>query len=200
MLIFLHPFIWSFVSGLLQFCNGSDQGTASNCVQITEKVWRRPWQRLGVQLGQKAWAMRLCLYGMSELIETENSETGEEHAHHFHSHQGECSQRLRPGRPNSQFHIPLWHFDSNCMKVCEDFYPNFGDKWTGCCIMTTRCLTLPFSPGNFWPKTTWLSSHNYPTFLCFPNWRNLEGHHFDTVEVIRVELEPSHKTWLPGCI
>jgi hypothetical protein len=34
-------------------------------------------------------------------------------------------------------------------------------------IMTMRCLTLPFSPGNFWPETTWLSYPTFPTFACF---------------------------------
>jgi hypothetical protein len=31
-------------------------------------------------------------------------------------------------------------------------------------------FTLPFSPGNYWPKTTWVA-HMHPTFLCFHNWR-----------------------------
>jgi hypothetical protein len=35
------------------------------------------------------------------------------------------------------------------MKMREDFAQNFGDKRAGCCITTTRRLTLPFSPGNF---------------------------------------------------
>jgi hypothetical protein len=37
----------------------------------------------------------------------------------------------------------------DCMKMCEDFAPNFGDKRTGYCRTTTHHLTLPFSPGNF---------------------------------------------------
>jgi hypothetical protein len=45
--------------------------------------------------------------------------------------------------------------------------------------MKTLCLTLPFSPGNFWPKTTRLSFPTYPirltcppaTFLWFSDWR-----------------------------
>jgi hypothetical protein len=37
----------------------------------------------------------------------------------------------------------------DCMKVCEDFAPNFDDKRTGCCITAMHRLTLPFSPGNF---------------------------------------------------
>jgi hypothetical protein len=34
-------------------------------------------------------------------------------------------------------------FYSDCVKMWEDFAPNFGDKNTGCCIMTTHRLTLP---------------------------------------------------------
>jgi hypothetical protein len=35
---FLCPFIWSCVSGLMQFCDGSDSDCASHFVQISEKV------------------------------------------------------------------------------------------------------------------------------------------------------------------
>jgi hypothetical protein len=38
---------------------------------------------------------------------------------------------------------------SDCVKVCEDFAPNFGDKRTVCCIITTLRPTIPFSPGIF---------------------------------------------------
>jgi hypothetical protein len=37
-------------------------------------------------------------------------------------------------------------------KMWEDFALNIGDKRTGCCIMTTHCLTLPFSPGTFFTQ------------------------------------------------
>jgi hypothetical protein len=33
----LSPFIWSCVSDLMQFCDGSDKGTLSNFVQISGK-------------------------------------------------------------------------------------------------------------------------------------------------------------------
>jgi hypothetical protein len=36
----------------------------------------------------------------------------------------------------------------DCMKMCEDFAPNFGEKRTGC-FMATHRGTLPFSPKNF---------------------------------------------------
>jgi hypothetical protein len=35
---FLHHFIWSRVSNLMQFGDGCDKGTASNFIQISEKV------------------------------------------------------------------------------------------------------------------------------------------------------------------
>jgi hypothetical protein len=42
--------------------------------------------------------------------------------------------------------------------MCEDFIPSFGNNRTGCRITTTHHLTLPFSPGNFLPKTIGLLS------------------------------------------
>jgi hypothetical protein len=35
-------------------------------------------------------------------------------------------------------------FHDYCVKICEDFASNFGDKRTGCHITTTHRLTLPF--------------------------------------------------------
>jgi hypothetical protein len=58
----------------------------------------------------------------------------------------------------------------DCLKMCEDFAPNFGDK-TGICIAKTHHLTFPSFPRNFWQKATWLSSPTHPTFLCPFNWR-----------------------------
>jgi hypothetical protein len=46
-----------------------------------------------------------------KLTETEEGETVEqqsqEHAYSFLCHQGDCSQRIRPGKPNSQFRLLL---------------------------------------------------------------------------------------------
>jgi hypothetical protein len=33
--------------------------------------------------------------------------------------------------------------------MCEDFTLNFGGKRTGCCVTTTRILTLSFPQENF---------------------------------------------------
>jgi hypothetical protein len=37
----------------------------------------------------------------------------------------------------------------DCVKMCEEFAPKFGDKRTGCCITHTF-----FSTGNFSPQPT----------------------------------------------
>jgi hypothetical protein len=63
---------------------------------------RKKW--LDKRSRRKAWAV----HGKSKLRETEECDTGEEqsqeHAHNFRLHQGDCSQRIRPGRPNNHFH------------------------------------------------------------------------------------------------
>jgi hypothetical protein len=41
---FLHHIIWSNVSGMVQFCNGSDSKSASGFVQISERLQSIPWQ------------------------------------------------------------------------------------------------------------------------------------------------------------
>jgi hypothetical protein len=74
--------------------------------------------------------------------------------------------------------------------MCEDFASIFGDKRTGCCTTTTHRLTLPFSSGNFRPKTTRLSSLIQPTFPCFSRLKiKLKGRHFDTIEAMEAESQ-----------
>jgi hypothetical protein len=40
-------------------------------------------------------------------------------------------------------------FYGNCVKMCVNFAPNFGEKETVCCILTMHRLTFPFPLGNF---------------------------------------------------
>jgi hypothetical protein len=103
-------------------------------------------------------------------------------------HQGDCSQIICPGRQNNQFRT-LVTFYGDCIKMCEDFAPNFGGKRSGCCITTTHHLTLPFSPGNFGPEITLLSSPPTILFSVSPIEDKTEGRHFDTIEVIEAESQ-----------
>jgi hypothetical protein len=53
-------------------------------------------------------------------------------------HQGDFFHRIHPYRLNSQNYTLLY------VKMCKDVALNFDNKRTGCCIMATYCLTLPF--------------------------------------------------------
>jgi hypothetical protein len=114
------------------------------------------WQWLDKRSGKEAWG---------ETYE----EQIQEHVYHFLWYQAECSQRIRPGRPNSQFRITVT-FYGDWVKMCDDFTQIFGDKRTDCYITMKHSLTLPSSPGNLLPKTTWLSSPHTLLF-CFSDWR-----------------------------
>jgi hypothetical protein len=74
--------------------------------------------------------------------------------------------------------------------MCEDFAQNFGDKRTGCCIMTTHRLTLPFLKGNFLLKNNMTVAPNLPNFYLCPQLEiKFEGCHFDTNEVTETESQ-----------
>jgi hypothetical protein len=76
-------------------------------------------------------------------METEKGKTGEEQSQE-HAYIKNLSWQAK----QSILHITIT-FYGNCMKMCEDFTPNFGDKRTGCCTTTPHCLALHFSPGKF---------------------------------------------------
>jgi hypothetical protein len=109
------------------------------------------------------------------------------------------------GRQNSQSHILLSvTFYSNCMQMCEDFSLNFGDKGTGCCIMTTHRLTLPFSPENFRPKEQDCRSPPTLLFSLSPIEDKAEGppfwHNWGDVSRITCNAEHPYRTRFTGCI
>jgi hypothetical protein len=61
---------------------------------------------------------------------------------------------------------------------------------TGCCITTTHRLTLPLSPWNLLPETTWLSSPTSLYFSLLPRLKiKLKGRHLDTIDVIEAESQ-----------
>jgi hypothetical protein len=107
-----------------------------------------------------------------------SEEQSQEHDHHFLWHQEDCSQIIRPGRPNSQLRILLRQFTATA--------------WL-CYIITTYCFTFPFSPVNLWAKTTWLSSPTYRTFL-FSRLEKLKDRHFD---IMRCSRQNRRRCWTP---
>jgi hypothetical protein len=162
----------------MRFRNGSDKGRASNFEKISEKIRRRPCQWLDKRSGKRAWAV----HAKSKLTETEKGETGEgqsqEHFHHYLWHQ---EYVLAGQTANSAYYCDVLR---QLYENVRRLLPELWHKRTGCCIMTTHRLTLPFSPGNFLPKKTLLSSLTHPTFQ-FPRLKTkIKGSHFDTAEVI----------------
>jgi hypothetical protein len=152
---------WFFTSFYLESCIWPD----AISWWIGKRVYIEFCSDLGTWLdkrsGKKAWDV----HGQSKLTKTENGETRK------------CSSFSLTSRGlftnNSAWQTKQWishttvTFYDDCLKMCEDFAPNFGDKRADCCITTTHCLTLPFSLWNLWLKTAWLSSPIHPTFL-FP--------------------------------
>jgi hypothetical protein len=83
-----------------------------------------------------------------KLIETKKGKTGEEHSQE-HTYHFLCINVIFPKEfilAGQAVNSPYYW---DCMKMCENFAPNFGDKRTCCCIATTHRPTLLFSTGNF---------------------------------------------------
>jgi hypothetical protein len=101
--------------------------------------------------------------------------------------QEDRSQGINSVTPNSRFRMLLKLF-GDCVKMCEDFATDFGDKGNGRCITTTHRLTLPLPPQNFFTK---IDCHPPPTLLFFVSRFKikLKGRHFDTTEEIEAESQ-----------
>jgi hypothetical protein len=91
----------------------------------------------------------------------------------------------------------MWRY-GDCVKTCKDFTPNFGDKRTG--ITTTCCLSLLFSLGSFWPKTTWVLWLMSVSLIEDKPGRLLFWHRWGDRGRIAGDAEHPHRTQLPGCI
>jgi hypothetical protein len=81
-------------------------------------------------------------------------------------------------------------FYGDCVKMCEDFAPNFFCyKRSGCCITTTHRLTLTLSTGNFFYQNQ--NVYPSPPTLLFPvsPIEDNKGRHFEIVEMIDSESQ-----------
>jgi hypothetical protein len=136
-------------------------------------VRRRPWKCIDNLSGKKVWPV----HWKSKLTETEKARWVKSKVKSmlFHSvwHQSDCSKRFRPGKPKQSIPRATVTFYGDSVKMCSDFAPNFGDKRTGCCITTTRRLTLLFL-SEYLTKNNMTAVRTHPTILCFPNEDKIE--------------------------
>jgi hypothetical protein len=81
-------------------------------------------------------------------------------------------------------------FCGECVKMCEDFIPNIGDKRTGSCITTTHHLTLFFFTREFLTKSNIAIFFHTLYFSLFHQLKiQPKGRHFYRIEVIEVESQ-----------
>jgi hypothetical protein len=122
-----------------------------NCIKFCANLGKSETETLAMirqGFGEKARAV----HGKSELTETEKFETGEaqsqERAHHFLRHQGVFTSNSSWQAKQSIPHATVTFYD-DCVKMSEDFFPNFCHRRTDCCITTTHHLTFPCHQGIF---------------------------------------------------
>jgi hypothetical protein len=157
---FLRSFIWSRVSSLMRFCDGSDKFCANLAKRATETL-ETIIQAFGEGNLGRTWTFNTHR-------DRNRAETGEEQSSRACSSpslkiKGTADKEFVLADPtvNSAYYSDVLRRQR--VKICEDFAPNFGDKRTGCCITTTHRLTFSFPSGNILPKPTRLSSP--PTLL-----------------------------------
>jgi hypothetical protein len=148
---------------------------------------------------RKAWAV----HRQYKLTKIEKVEIGDEqslgHGLNFLSHQWDCSQRIRHGRPVSQFRILLWRFTAQ-----QTFHPKLWQQNNWLLHHNSATSYTSIFTRKFLIKNKMSLSPTHPTFL-FPRLQiNLKGRHFETSEVIeagsqnmtsRMHLKKWQKRW-----
>jgi hypothetical protein len=179
----------------MRFRDRSDKGTASNFVQILERVQHGPWKCLYRRTGKKAWAV----HGKPRVTEPKKGDrwrTNSRACFFFFWNQGDCSQTKQS--------IP--HFSStfygDCLEYAKTSTRTLATK-SDCCITTIHPFTLHFHQGIFYRRQH--DCHLRPSYFSIslmenkiewppfsPNWGDWG--------IIADGAELPHRTLLSGFI
>jgi hypothetical protein len=132
------------------FCKGPNSKYASDSEQVLEKVQRRPLavikQALGEESVSRTWVFEWKSPNSPRLKKAKRVKSEVKSILIiFIGIKSLFTRNLFWQAKQSISHTTVM-FYGNCMKLCDDFAPNFGDKRTGSCIMTAAYLSLPISP------------------------------------------------------
>jgi hypothetical protein len=164
---FLSPFICSRVFGLMRFCVVSDFECASNFVHLSGKVQRRPWQWLDKRCEKKAWDIyirKVQTHWDRKRWDRWRAKSRE--CLSFYLISRGCSQRIRPGRPNSQFRKLLWRFTAIAWKYAKTSPGTLVTKELAVASWQRTVSHFFFCLGIFYQKHH-DSSSTHLTFLSF---------------------------------
>jgi hypothetical protein len=144
---------WFFMLSHLESCILPDPGKS------TTETLAMIRQAFGEESMSRTLVMACSVEGRLKKETGEKQSQG--HSRHSLWQQGDCSQRICPGRPNSQFRILLWHFTATawkCAKTLSTKLPiykstrYFVDFWC-----RTRILNSRYCPDRFWGSPSLLT-------------------------------------------
>jgi hypothetical protein len=122
-------YLWIRQRNSIKFCASFGKSATETLTMIRQAFEEKITSRT-----RKVWTN---LDGRGETGEVHS----EEHAHHFSLTLMQLFTRDSPSEAKQSIpHITVTFYGYH-VKICEDVTPNFVDKWTGCCITTTHCLT-----------------------------------------------------------
>jgi hypothetical protein len=78
-----------------------------------------------------------------------------------------CSQKICPGRSNSQSCTPPWRCAVTAWKCVNTLHSTLATKELAVASQQNTISQFLFHQGIFWPKTTWLLSPTHPTRLAW---------------------------------
>jgi hypothetical protein len=111
-------------------------------------------------------AMIRQVFGEESMSHTQVLE-GHVQTQHFLWHQGDFSQRICPGRPNSQFYILLWCFTVTAWNE-QRLLPELWWQKNWLLHHDNAPSHTSFFTREFLTKTTWLTSPTHTTCLTMP--------------------------------